>query len=147
MQKILPTTYLLVAILAMVGLRFLYPGVTIISSPWNFLGIVPLVFGVWINLAADKAFHQAGTTVKPFEQPSALLTGGAHRITRNPMYLGFVAILIGVGCLLEVLTPFLIVVVFAILMDQLFIRQEEHALERTFGNTWLEYKERVRRWI
>jgi protein-S-isoprenylcysteine O-methyltransferase Ste14 len=119
----------------------------VISRLWNLAGMAPIAFGVWINLAADRAIHRAGTTVKPFGTPTALITDGVYGISRHPMYLGFTAILIGVAVLLAVLTPFLVVVVFVLLMEAAFIKVEEHNLEHAFGRVWLEYRRKVRRWI
>ena len=146
-KKILPPTYMLLAILLMVVLHFLFPISTIIPAPWNLLGIIPLGLGIWLNLAADRAFHRAQTTVKPFEEPAALIVDGVYGISRHPMYLGFVAILIGLAILLGSLTPYVIVVIFAVLMDMMFIRAEEQNLARKFGKDWLAYKQKVRRWI
>jgi protein-S-isoprenylcysteine O-methyltransferase Ste14 len=147
MKKMMPTTYLLIAIVAMAAFHFLVPVIQVIPMPWNILGIIPIVGGVAINLIADSAFRRAKTTVKPFEESSALVTGGAFRISRNPMYLGFLLILFGIAILLGSLAPFVVVLVFPILMDQVFIQVEERRLEDKFGQSWLEYKARVRRWI
>lgn len=96
---------------------------------------------------ADSAFHKASTTVKPFQESTALITDGVFSISRHPMYLGFVMIMVGVALLLGSLTPWLIVPVFAMLMEVIFIRVEEHMLAEKFGSTWQTYKEKVRRWI
>jgi len=146
-KRILPPTYLLVAILLVLAIHFAFPLQKIVPVPWNLLGIVPLACGVALNLIADKAFHQAKTTVKPFEESAALLTTGVFRITRNPMYLGYVLILIGVALIVRSVTPYTFIVVFAVLMDQVFIRVEEQMLEQTFGPAWSAYTARVRRWI
>lgn len=146
-RKIMPTAYLLIALLAMLALNFLWPGVEITPAPWNLLGLAPVGFGLWINLAADRVIHQAKTTVKPFEEPSALITHSVYGISRNPMYLGFAAILIGIAILLKTVTPYLIVVIFVFLMDRMFIQIEEQNLARKFGKAWLEYKGKVRRWF
>jgi protein-S-isoprenylcysteine O-methyltransferase Ste14 len=147
MKKMMPTTYLLIAIVAMAAFHFLVLVIQVIPMPWNILGIIPIVGGVAINLIADSAFRRAKTTVKPFEESSALVTGGAFRVSRNPMYLGFLLILFGIAILLGSLAPFVVVLVFPILMDQVFIQVEERRLEDKFGQSWLEYKARVRRWI
>jgi protein-S-isoprenylcysteine O-methyltransferase Ste14 len=147
MKKLMPTTYLLIALLAMLLLRFLLPGPTLIVPPWNLAGLLPAAFGVWINLAADRAIHTAGTTVKPFEEPTALITNGVYGISRNPMYLGFAAILIGAAVLLGASTPAVIVVAFVLLVDAAFIRAEEQNLQRRFGSAWTQYRSKVRRWI
>jgi protein-S-isoprenylcysteine O-methyltransferase Ste14 len=146
-NKVLPPTYLLVSIVIMLALHFLLPVPKIIPMPWNVLGIVPLACGIALNLAADKAFREVGTTVKPFEESTALLTSGVFRISRNPMYLGYELILIGVATMLRSLAPYVVIPVFVVLMNRVFIRVEEQMLEEKFGLAWSEYGEKVRRWI
>ena len=145
--KILPPTYLLIAMIAMLVLHFLFPVAWIVPPVWNLLGLVFLVAGVSMNLIADKAFHQAGTTVKPFEESSTLVTDGVFKISRNPIYLGFVLILTGTSMLLRSLSPFLIIFAYAFLVDRKFIRVEEGMLAKKFGSSWEQYKSRTRRWF
>ena len=146
-KKVLPPTYLLIAIVLMLALHFLLPVYKIVPIPWNILGVIPLACGIALNLVADRAFHQAQTTVKPFEESTALITTGVFRITRNPMYLGYVLILVGVALLVRSLTPYAVIPIFAILMDRVFIGVEEQMLEKQFGQAWLEYAQKVRRWV
>jgi protein-S-isoprenylcysteine O-methyltransferase Ste14 len=145
--KVLPPTYLLVALVLILVLHFTLPVFKIVPMPWNLLGIVPLALGIALNLVADKAFHQAQTTVKPFEESTALVTTGVFRLTRNPMYLGYLLILLGVALIVGSATPYVVIAVFALLMDRTFIRVEEQMLEKQFGQVWLEYANRVRRWL
>jgi protein-S-isoprenylcysteine O-methyltransferase Ste14 len=145
--RVLPTTYLAGAIVAIVVLHLLLPLARAVPAPWSYFGAVPLGLGVALNLVADRAFKRRATTVKPLEQPSALITTGAFRLTRNPMYLGFVLLLGGLAVLLGSLTPYAVVVGFAVAMDRLFIRFEEATLQERFGADWLVYRARVRRWI
>jgi protein-S-isoprenylcysteine O-methyltransferase Ste14 len=87
------------------------------------------------------------TTVKPLEESTALITDGVFRFSRHPMYLGFVFILLGIASLMGSLTPYVIVIGFAVFMQIVFIRFEEKKLEETFGEAWLRYKRNVRLWI
>jgi protein-S-isoprenylcysteine O-methyltransferase Ste14 len=146
-KKIMPTTYLLISIVAMIALHFLFPAMRIIPPPWNLLGIIPLALGVTINLIADRAFHRVDTTVKPFEESSVLITNSAFRISRNPMYLGFVLILIGIAVLVGSLTPYVVILAFAILIDRMYVTVEERMLAEKFGPEWEEYKRSARRWL
>jgi protein-S-isoprenylcysteine O-methyltransferase Ste14 len=146
-KAVLPPTYLLVALILMALLHFLIPVVKFVPVPWNLLGILPLAAGIALNLLADRDFHQAETTVKPFENSSALVTTGVFRISRNPMYLGYILILLGVGLLLRSLVPLVVIPVFGYLMARVFIRTEERMLQETFGPAWDAYAKRVRRWI
>ena len=63
------------------------------------------------------------------------------------MYLGMVLMLIGISILLGSLTPFFVVVVFAVIMERVFIRVEERMMEETFGEEYLEYRAKVRKWL
>jgi protein-S-isoprenylcysteine O-methyltransferase Ste14 len=144
---ITPPVYLFVVIVAMVVLHFLFPGINVIVFPWKLLGVLPLAIGIIINLVADKTFKEHTTTVKPLEASTSLITTGVFRITRNPMYLGFVLILLGIAIFLGSLTPYVVVLVFVIFIDTVFIKYEEKKLEGIFGQTWLDYRKEVRRWI
>ena len=146
-RQILPPTYVLIALVVMLVLYFTFPGIKLIPLPWNLLGLIPLVIGITLNLIADGAFHRAGTTVKPFQESSSLLTDGVYRFSRHPMYLGFVLILIGAAALLGALTPWVMIPIFVALMEVVFIQVEERMLGEKFGPAWLAYKKKVRRWI
>ena len=146
-KQLLPPTYLLIALIVMVILHFTFPGIKLIPLPWNLLGLIPLIIGGGLNFVADGAFRRAGTTVRPFQESSALLTDGAFRFSRHPMYLGFVLILIGIAILLGSLTSWVIIPIFVALMEVVFIQVEERMLGEKFGPAWLAYKKKVRRWI
>lgn len=100
-----------------------------------------------MNIMASNIFKKANTTIKPFEEPDMLITGGPYRVSRNPMYLGFVLILLGVTLLLGSALPLIIIPGFMILIENNFIRLEEQRLEHKFGPHWLEYRRQVRRWL
>jgi protein-S-isoprenylcysteine O-methyltransferase Ste14 len=146
-KQIFPPTYLLASILTMLLLHFFLPVARIIAAPWNLLGIVILIAGVAINVGADNLFHRVRTTVRPFEESTTLVTTGLYRFSRNPMYLGFVLILISVAILCGSLTPFFVVALFAVLMDRGFIAREEKMLARKFGASWQKYEAMTKRWI
>jgi len=147
MKKPLPPTYFLGAIVLAVILHFLLPLRQLLAFPWRLLGLVPLVIGIVLNLLADRALKQHDTTVKPFEESNALVTGGVFRLTRNPMYLGMTLILLGIAMLLGSATPFAVVPIAGVLFDRVFISPEERMLEDTFGDQFRECRKRVRRWI
>jgi protein-S-isoprenylcysteine O-methyltransferase Ste14 len=146
-KRALPPTYIFLTIVVMVVIHFIFPVARVISFPWRFLGAIPLALGIVLNLIADRAFKKHQTTVKPFEESTALITSGVFRITRHPMYLGFALILIGLAVFMGSLLPYAVIAVFAITMDRVFIRVEERMLEEKFGNVWSEYRQKVRRWI
>ena len=146
-RLLLPPTYFFTSVAAMALLHFVVPVAKLIAYPYNTLGGLPLALGVILNLVADAAFKRFGTTVKPFEESTVLVTDGAFRISRHPMYLGMVLILLGIWILMGSLTPLIAVVAFTVLMELVFVRTEERMLETKFGGAWTEYTKKVRRWI
>lgn len=147
LRELMPTTWLLIGLIAEALLHFIVPGVRMVAAPWVLLGLVPIAIGIWINLAADKAFHVVSTTVKPFESSSALVRDGVFGVTRHPMYLGFALILLGEALLFGSLTPFVVVVAFVIMMDRMYIVKEEGMLAEDFGDVWTSYAAKTRRWL
>jgi len=145
--RVLPPVYFLLALMAMVALHYLVPIAQLINSLFRYTGIVLVVSAIALVLWAAVLFRRAGTTIKPFQKSSALITGGPYRITRNPIYVGMVGALIGTAVLLGSVAPFLVIPAFAALIQSKFIRAEEAALERTFGSVFLDYKSKVRRWL
>jgi protein-S-isoprenylcysteine O-methyltransferase Ste14 len=146
-KRVLPPIYLLFSIATMVLLHFIIPVSKVAPYPWNLLGILLLAIGISLNLIADTAFKREQTTVKPFEKSTALIVTGVFQISRHPMYLGMALILLGIAILMGTLTPLIVVAIFSILMELVFVRTEEKMLEEQFGATWFAYKKKVRKWI
>lgn len=146
-NKIMPPTWMLIAMFTILVLHFLNPLTWIIPKSWNLTGLVLVGSGLIMNFIADNAFHQARTTVKPFDESTMLVTGGVYEISRNPMYLGMLLILMGIAVLLRSLSPFLVIPAFAILLERGYIRVEERMLAEKFGKAWKAYKAQTRRWL
>ena len=83
----------------------------------------------------------------PFEPSTVLVTEGAFRFTRNPMYLGLVLLLAGIAIALGSVGALLPIPVFVWIIQAWFILGEERFLEEIFGEAYLAYKSRVRRWL
>jgi len=147
MKGTLPPVYLFVAILLMAAAHFLVPLATLIPFPWTISGLLPLAAGVGLILAADRQFKQFKTTVKPFEVSSALITAGVFRWSRNPMYLGMVLTVAGIAVFVGSATPWIVVVLIAVLLHRRFVLVEERMLAETFGAQFETYKRSVRRWL
>jgi protein-S-isoprenylcysteine O-methyltransferase Ste14 len=129
------------------SMHLLLPGSRILHPPVNLVGLPLLAVGAYLNLAADGLLKRHGTTVKPAEESRALVTTGVYARTRNPMYLGFVFLLLGVACLLGSTGPLLVVAIFPMVMNLMYIRAEESMLADRFGAEWAAYRARVRRWL
>ena len=111
-------------------------------------GGVALV-GALVSILGVVSFKRAKTTVNPMkpESTSSLVVAGIYRVTRNPMYLGFLLILLGWAAWLSNVLALLPIAGFVIYMTVFQIRPEERALEALFGPEFAAYKKRVRRWI
>ena len=134
-------------ILLSIILNFFFPIRRIIIQPYNYLGIILILFGLVIDVWAWVLFRREKTTLNPYKIPSRLETKSIFKISRNPMYLGMDIILLGVSVLLGSLITFIFPIIFIILIEKLFINLEEKNLERKFGKEYLDYKKEVRRWI
>ena len=143
----MPPVILLLAIISLAVMHFLLPGPRVLAYPANLAGLLPLAVGVYLNLAADRLLKLHHTTVKPFQESTALLTEGVYGHTRNPMYLGFVFLLLGIALLLGSAGPLVIVVLFPVLINLMYIRVEETMLRDRFGDEWVAYQARVRKWL
>ncbi|MCD6308306.1 MAG: isoprenylcysteine carboxylmethyltransferase family protein [Candidatus Latescibacteria bacterium] len=147
MKKIMPPSYFFALLIFSIGAHFLLPVAKIVRPPLSYIGILLIIFGATINLWTDSLFKKAGISVKPADSPASFETGGPFRISRHPMYLGMVSVLLGVAALFGSLVTFLFPVLFIIFMELAFIPMEEAHCEQEFGDRYREYKGRVRRWI
>lgn len=112
-------------------------------------GLIVGALGAAVIAVSVSAFWRAKTTVNPLapEKAEKLVVRGLYKLSRNPMYLGMAAIIVGIVLLLAEAANFGFAALFVILMNVLQIGPEEAALERKFGKDYLDYKKRVRRWI
>jgi protein-S-isoprenylcysteine O-methyltransferase Ste14 len=78
---------------------------------------------------------------------SRCISDGVFRVSRNPMYLGMVCILIGLSICLASLTPLVVMPLFASWLTVQFIVPEEQGLVKLFGDAYRAYKTKVRRWV
>lgn len=107
-----------------------------------------MVAGAAVALAGVAAFRRAKTTVNPLTPgASALVTTGIYGWTRNPMYLGMLLVLLGVGVGLGNFLSVAMAAGFIPLINQLQIRPEERFLTERFGADFDAYRSRVRRWL
>ncbi len=94
-----------------------------------------------------RTMRRAETPIDPREPVSRIVTGGPFRYTRNPAYLGMAMIFAGVSCLANALPAILLLPVALLIIQRGVIEREERYLEREFGEEYLRFKARVRRWI
>lgn len=111
------------------------------------LGLFGAIVGGTIAISGFFAFRRAGTTVDPTGRATTLEMGGIYRFSRNPMYLGTVIFMVGLALALSSSWLLILTPVLAVLLTKLAIEREEAYLERRFGQAYVNYKARVRRWL
>ena len=145
--RLVPPVYFLLSLIAMAALHRFLPLVTVLRPPITGLAAVPILAGMVFGPGAILAFRRQGTSVHPFHQPTALVTTGPYRYSRNPMYLALALVLVAVATWLGTLSPGVVVPLFLLAIQQRFILNEERRLTAAFGTAYLEYRHRVRRWL
>ncbi len=111
------------------------------------LGRVIALLGLGMILWPVMQFLLARTGLVPFSKATTLVTSGLYRVTRNPMYLGMVLLLLGAAGIFGSLGALLPVPLFVLIIQRRFILGEERFLEAAFGHEYRAYRKRVRRWI
>jgi protein-S-isoprenylcysteine O-methyltransferase Ste14 len=106
-----------------------------------------MAVGLALPLWAAATFRGVGTTVNPTRPTTALAFGGPYRFTRNPMYLGLALLSAGVALVANALWPLLPLPFVLWIVRRIVIDREERYLDAKFGDKYLEYKKRVRRWV
>jgi protein-S-isoprenylcysteine O-methyltransferase Ste14 len=122
-------------------MRFL-PRTMACSLGWPLLGGGVLLLG-WF----EQAMRQADTPSNPYKPVERIATEGPFRYTRNPGYLAMTLIYAGIASLANALWAILLLPVALLVIQRGVIECEERYLEEKFGEEYLRYKERVRRWI
>lgn len=120
------------------------------SLPWRH-GLAATISGggILVMLAGLYEFQKARTTFNPMtpDAASSVVTSGIYCVSRNPMYLGFLLVLIGWAIFLSHVLPFLFLSVFVAYMNRFQISPEERVLSAKFGEGYDRYKQAVRRWL
>ena len=115
------------------------------------LGLVAMLvaLGLAFDVAGLLAFRASRTTVNPLspQKASALVTGGVYRVTRNPMYVGMLCLLLAWAVKLSAWLPLAGPALFVLYITRFQIQPEERVLHQLFGDAYGQYTSRVRRWL
>ena len=125
--------------------RFPTP-VLAVTVAWG-LACLPLLFWLGLAISALLAFRRARTSINPTVPTTALVKHGPYRISRNPMYLSFVLLYLALAIGFQSFWALLLLPLAFWAVEFRVIRIEERYLERKFGEDYLRYKEKVRRWL
>ncbi len=104
-------------------------------------------FGIVVIAWAVRTMERAGTSPDAALHPTALVTRGPFRFSRNPIYVGFLLIYAGGGLLLNSLWIVLLAAAVVAGLTQAIIVRDEHLLEKRIGDEYRTYRAKVRRWL
>lgn len=113
----------------------------------RYAGLLLTFIGLMLGVGALIEFRKAQTTLDPHGTVKALVTGGIYGLTRNPIYLGFLLMVIGFPLNYDSLWGMVCALFYVITMNRLVIEREEAYLEKKFKEQYTGYKSRVRRWL
>lgn len=111
------------------------------------LAVGLIVAGLALEAWAGGLFKKAGTNVVPWSPSTALVIEGPYRFSRNPMYVGFALVYLGLALGLNSLLALILLIPCLILMTWGVIAREERYLQARFGQAYGDYRARVRRWL
>jgi protein-S-isoprenylcysteine O-methyltransferase Ste14 len=147
--RVPPVALVIVAAALMGLLAWAFPVADLRFTPPVRMAAGLVGLGAAIAVAGVLAFRRAHTTVNPMtpDASSAVVSTGIYRLTRNPMYLGFLLALAGWTLMLGTLLALVPLAAFVGWMNRFQIVPEERALRQKFGSEYDAYAQRVRRWF
>lgn len=144
-----PPVYMFLAIIGMhYGAQFL-PFLSFQFAEQFILSYALALFGIFILALTVLRYFRRRTTIQPnkLDQMSTLVTDGVNRYSRNPMYLAMLLLILSVGLYWGTFLVLIAAPAFVMVINKMQIEPEEEALEAIFGQDYLDYKQRVRRWM
>jgi protein-S-isoprenylcysteine O-methyltransferase Ste14 len=144
-----PWVFVLAYLLGVALERALSPHVGLAADP-NLalaLGGVMLAIGAFIAGWGLLTFHKAGTTTVPGRASSKLVTWGPYRLSRNPMYVGLAIAYLGEAAILRQIWPVVLLPLPVAYVNWVVIPVEQLKLTDVFGEDYVRYQARVRRWL
>ena len=120
--------------------KFIYQNIA--ASAFAGLGAIAALSGVF-------TFIKLNTTVDPrcLEKANELVIMGIYKYSRNPMYLGLLLVITGVAVYFGALSGIFVIPLFVVFINKYQIVPEEEALEEKFGESFIHYAQKVRRWL
>jgi protein-S-isoprenylcysteine O-methyltransferase Ste14 len=110
-------------------------------------GVMVLIIGLYVMIWGIAMFRKAMTAIFPNQPANELVTDGAYRYTRNPMYVGFTLVFVGATLMRDSMWPLILLPLILGLLYLLVIRREEAYLADAFGEQYAAYCRQVRRWV
>lgn len=113
----------------------------------KFLGILFLFISLFFLIKSFRQFFKSRNTLITIRAASSLQTTGIYNFTRNPMYVGLAIAYLGISCIAGNWWNFILFPLLLLTVQEYIIKREEKYLERAFGQEYIDYRHRVRRWL
>jgi len=110
-------------------------------------GLVLVAAGLGLGFPTFILMRRAGTGIAPSDPSTTIVDGGPFRISRNPIYVSFTLLYLGITSLANSFWALALLPIPLVLIRKQVVEREEPYLERKFGEDYLRYKDRVGRWI
>ncbi len=148
MRKIILPPYLLATcLIGMIALDRLVSPHTFLHGDITYTGYLLALIGIALPIWGAQIFKKRKTNILPYRNPDQIVTEGPFKFSRNPMYLGMLLILLGATVKLGILEGLLFVGLFFTIANWWYIPFEEERMKETFGESFEDYRTRVRRWL
>ncbi|HKS76478.1 MAG TPA: isoprenylcysteine carboxylmethyltransferase family protein [Terriglobales bacterium] len=141
-----PPVIFLGAILLGIALKRAWPLGFVSPALW-WLGPLVCLGAMMLFLLSLRAFRAAGTPVRGSARSTTIVQTGPYRFTRNPIYLSFILVVLGLSVWVNDLWLVVMLVPAVVFIRLVVIPREERFLEDNFREQYLSYKSSVRRWL
>ncbi|NGP87667.1 methyltransferase family protein [Fodinibius halophilus] len=132
------------------SIDYFFNEVGFLGLPWhNIIAEIILAIGVLFGVLSLYQFYRNTTSVDPqnLDKAANLVTGGVYKVSRNPMYVAFLLLLVAYSLVLQNILSLFCVPLFIGYLNKYQIKPEEKALLEKFGDEYREYLQEVRRWL
>jgi len=147
--KVIPVVQVLIAIILMLMISRLLPNLTLNWPAHTYIALMGLFIAIIVGIAAVVSFNRHKTTVNPTkpETSSTVVSSGIYSFSRNPMYLAMLITLVSLAYYLQHLASLPVILIFIGYMTRFQIIPEERMLTKLFGQQYIDYQIKVRRWF
>ncbi len=143
-----PLLYVATFVLAVLIQKLLPLGIDFFQSTLSkIIGSVIILIGLFFNFPALRQFFKTKNTLVTIKPANSLQTTGIFTVSRNPMYIGFMLFYMGLSFIIGNWWNFILLPFLFTLIQEYVIKREERYLDRRFGQQYLDYKSKVRRWL
>ncbi|MDG1995320.1 MAG: isoprenylcysteine carboxylmethyltransferase family protein [Emcibacteraceae bacterium] len=142
-----PPVFYIVAALIGVGIDYLFPLSFGSDAMLETAGIIIFLLGLIIAVLSFKIFASNKQSPSVHASASKIYQSGVYAYSRNPIYLGITLWLVAAALYFDNVWLLIITVPLILFMNKVVIEKEEAYLTSKFGDDYLSYKKKVRRWI